>query len=1725
MLRSRVALLIAFTVPSVLVFGERLSAPAFGEETDGAKSVSFHKDVEPILRANCAGCHQPARKQGGYLMTDFDALVVGGESGLAAVVPGKPDASYLLDQIVPDDDGNALMPKNAPPLNPMEIDTIRKWILQGAKNDAPQTDSPQYSVENPPVYRKRPVVTSMDFSPDGGLLAVAGFHEVLLHDAESDEIVARLVGLSERIETVRFSPDGSKLAACGGLPGRTGEIQIWDVETRELLMAKTVGYDTVYGVSWSPDGSTVAIGCPDNTVRGFNADTGEQTFFMGGHNDWALDTVFSSDGSHVVSVGRDMTAKLTEVDTERFVDNITSITPGALKGGILAVAAHPERNEIVIGGSDGTPKVYRMFRQTKRVIGDDANLIRTLPSLPGRVFAIDVSTDGTRIAAGSSTTDDGWLTVYGYEFDTELTKKLKEAMSKQTFRRSAEEKKLLEEYRSEGVVELCRISIPNTPVYTVAFDPSGQKIVAAGGDGMLRTYNAETGEELNAVSSVPIAGPAGSTTLASKNDFRRFPLAAQSTSSSPATNLRNVTGLSVLPAEIVLQDEFDYVQLLVTASINGGSPTEVVTRAKFEPADNLVTVSDTGLVLPQKDGSGSLVVRVGDAAVTVPVRVSGTSTLLEPDFVRDVNPALTKLGCNQGTCHGAKDGKNGFKLSLRGYDPLYDVRAFRDDHAARRVNRASAADSLMLLKATGSVAHVGGQLTRKGEGYYEIIRRWIEDGSQLDLDTPRVERIELQPQKPVVPLAGETRQFRVTAYYSDGRSRDVTREAFVESGDIEIASALPNGVMRAMRRGESPVLARYEGAYAATTLTVMGDRDGFTWQEPEKWTAIDEFVARKWERMKIRPSGLSSDADFIRRVYLDLTGLPPSVEEVKLFLADRRPDRVKRDELIDRLIGSEEYVDRWTNKWADLLQVNSKFLGDEGAKQFHAWIREQVETNRPYDEFARDILTATGSNRENPAASYYKVLRDPLATMENTTHLFLAVRFNCNKCHDHPFERWTQDQYYETAAFFGRVGLKKDPASKNRNIGGTAVEGATPLFEVVYDKESGEVKHDRTGVETAPEFPYEATFSTADDASRREKLAAWMTSPDNQYFATSYVNRLWGYLLGVGLIEPLDDIRAGNPPTNPELLDYLTREFLESGFNTQHVIRLICQSRTYQLSVESNKWNADDSVNYSHAIARRLPAEMLYDSLHKVLGSKPDIPTLPGATRAAALPDAQLDAKSGFLANFGRPARESACECERSTNMELGNVMTLISGSTLAEAIASPSNELTALVRREKNDREMFRQIFLRILNRPATEAEIDAAIKSMNRLDNDHARLQAALTKREIEVAPIRAERELVRAKAIAAARTELDEYKASNAEKVAKREADRQAKIDAASAELQAFEDQFDSKLSAWEQSIQSESAVWSTLDPHVLVATNGAKLKRLDDGSFLASGNPDRTKFRIVADVPMTRITGIRIEALPHESLPKNGPGRSEDGRFILTELSGKARGLVSTGDVSGPVVAQKNVKENTRPGEPLKFGEPVANDAAGGYPVKEAVDGNRSRNDNGWSVDRNFGQVQWAVFPLKQPIEGEIGVRLEIELLHDHLDDNSFFGRFRIDVTEQADVSLGVPRELFTLLETPAEDRTAQQWVELTKTFRLTDPEYNRLTSVLAAARKPLPEDPKVTGLENRIERLSRPLPEDPLLERLRTDFAMSKRQLGDKRLIAAQDLAWVLINSPSFLFNH
>lgn len=669
-------------------------------------------------------------------------------------------------------------------------------------------------------------------------------------------------------------------------------------------------------------------------------------------------------------------------------------------------------------------------------------------------------------------------------------------------------------------------------------------------------------------------------------------------------------------------------------------------------------------------------------------------------FLRDVAPILNKVGCTSGTCHGAAKGKNGFKLSLRGYDPEFDYQALLYDLSGRRFNRSDPGRSLMLAKPTQEVAHGGGLRIEPGSKYYTTIYNWIAQGVPFgDPAKDKVERVEMQPADVEMAKPGLEQQIKVIAHYLDGGVRDVTKEAVIASNIPDTADVSGDAVVKGARIGEATLLVRYEGKFGTVPVTVLNPKPGFAWKPLPQNNYIDQLIDAKLQRLKIQPSPAVDDATFLRRVSEDLTGQLPTAEEIRAFLKDPAPSTAKRAKMIDNLMARKSYVDHWTLKWGDLLQNNRKYLGDKAVWEFREWIRESVASNKHYDVFVRELLLSRGSSNENPATNYYRVTRDPKPTMEKTTQLFLGVRMVCTQCHDHPFERWTQNQYYEMTSFFSTVGLRP---------------GFESGEEIVYDKRDDfDVHHPKDDRVMRPKFLVAATTASLAptplpaDANRREAFANWITSKDNPFFAKSMANRLWSYFLGKGIIDPVDDIRASNPPSNEALLNALTKDFKDHDFDVRHLIRTIVNSRVYQASIATNEWNRTDSINFSHAIPRRLNAEQLMDALTQATGVRPNFPEVPADTTAEEFPDPHVG-KDGFLDLFGRPPRESPGESERKTDLSLPQALNLVNGKTISDSIADPNGLVAKALIAGATDRALLEDLYLATLSRLPTPNELD---------------------------------------------------------------------------------------------------------------------------------------------------------------------------------------------------------------------------------------------------------------------------------------------------------------------------------------------------------------------------------------------------------------------------------
>jgi hypothetical protein len=761
------------------------------------------------------------------------------------------------------------------------------------------------------------------------------------------------------------------------------------------------------------------------------------------------------------------------------------------------------------------------------------------------------------------------------------------------------------------------------------------------------------------------------------------------------------TALLVLPPAVTLQGPRSRQQLLVAARYADGSVRDLSAFCDVSCADaGLVAVDASGFLAPKKNGTSTLLVKAGRQAVRVPLTVKDFDKPQPISFRNDLIAALNVGGCNAGACHGTPSGKNGFKLSLRGYDPDADYLQLTRDVLGRRTDRQSPAASLIFQKALGRVPHEGGQRYLKRSLPAGVMFDWLAEGLRDDPPgAPQLRGIEVLPGSRVQTSPARWQQLAVRARFSDGTTRDVTRLTVFSSSDTAVADVNANGLVEFKGAGEVAVLARYLMELQTVRLTYLEPRPGFVWPNPPEHNYVDKHVFAKLKLLSIPPSGLCSDDEFLRRAYLDLCGKLPTPDEVRTFLASTAKD--KRARLIDELLDRPEFADYWTMKWSDVLRSSRKTIQIKGTHVFQAWLREHFKNDTGFDEVVRQLLTASGSTFSNPPANYYRIARDPQNLAETTAQLFFGIRMQCAKCHNHPFERWTQDDYYSMAAFFARVRQKPDPREPGP---APRVAGA----EIIFSARAGEVTQLRTGKVMPPKFLGGAVAAVPPGKDRRQVLAKWMTSGDNPFFAKSTVNRIWYHLNGRGIVDPVDDFRDSNPSANDELLDELAKDFVAHKFSFKHLIRVIMMSRTYQLSAQTNEHNKEDGKYFSHAVTKMLPAEVLLDALCDAMEVPEKFPGLPLGTRAVQLPDGDIN--HPFLKTFGQPARELACECERESDSNLAQALQLINGPTLNDKLRNPNNRIGRLLAKKTGERQMIDELWLGTLSRLPDADEVKVA-------------------------------------------------------------------------------------------------------------------------------------------------------------------------------------------------------------------------------------------------------------------------------------------------------------------------------------------------------------------------------------------------------------------------------
>jgi hypothetical protein len=674
-------------------------------------------------------------------------------------------------------------------------------------------------------------------------------------------------------------------------------------------------------------------------------------------------------------------------------------------------------------------------------------------------------------------------------------------------------------------------------------------------------------------------------------------------------------------------------------------------------------------------------------------------------FRTDVMAVLSRTGCNMGACHGNLNGKGGFKLSLRGQDHEADLATLTRDALGRRIDRLHPAESLILIKATMTLAHEGGQRFSRDSVEYRLLYQWIAAGALPDPpNAPALVRIDVSPRSAVLQDPADRVQLKVTACFSNGSLRDVTQLACFEPSNLLVKV---DGTGQALRAGfgESAVLVRYLDRQAVVRLAFVPARPGFVWKDVPINNYIDRHVFAKLHTLQMQPSELCSDGEFIRRAFLDSLGILPTVEETSRFLADTRSN--KRSRLIDQIVERSEFADFWALKWSDILRNEEKALDARGVRVFHDWIRRSIVDKKPLNEFARELVAGRGSTYHHPAANYYRALREPYIRAEATAQVFLGIRIQCARCHNHPFDRWTQTDYHRLTAFFGRVRYNILQNNRRDKLDSHEFDGE----QVVWMDRTGELTHPVTGEVLEPRFLGEDTPAFPPGTDRLSALADWIARPDNPFFARAQVNRIWQHLVGRGIVDPGDDFRDSNPPVNPELLDALARDFVAHRFDLKYMVRAIMNSRTYQLSAVPSQTNRDDESNFARAIVRPLQAEQLLDAVAQVTGVRPRFDGIRPGMRAGQLPGVgQQKRRQGdserFLSLFGKPVRSLSCECERSEDTTLAQAFQLLSGAVINRMLAEADNRIGKAMDRGTAPSEILDELYLAALCRPPSTQE-----------------------------------------------------------------------------------------------------------------------------------------------------------------------------------------------------------------------------------------------------------------------------------------------------------------------------------------------------------------------------------------------------------------------------------
>ncbi len=773
------------------------------------------------------------------------------------------------------------------------------------------------------------------------------------------------------------------------------------------------------------------------------------------------------------------------------------------------------------------------------------------------------------------------------------------------------------------------------------------------------------------------------------NSFSAILTLATALSSAPADGPAP-TKIEVFPPDVNLATARDRQLVVVQATYADGLTRDVTAEATITPADPKLLRRDKNTFWPAADGKTEFTVTYGGQTAKVPVTVAQAAAAPPVSFRLDVMPTFMRAGCNTGSCHGAARGKDGFRLSLFGFDPEGDYNRLTREMVGRRINLAIPADSTTLEKSTGAVQHTGGKLFEVGGELYNTIHSWISAGAPNDdvAKLPTVTAVDIYPRTAVLDGEKSTQQMTVRARYSDGSDRDVTGLAVFLTNNESSAAITQDGLVTAAQRGEAFVMARFETFTVGSQVLVLPKGLKFEYPAEPDANYIDTFIAAKLKKLRMTPSAICSDEVFCRRVYLDVVGLLPTPDEFNKFVEDKTPD--KRAKLVDELLTRKEFVEIWVGKWAEMLQVRTQPNGVsyKGMFLYYNWLVEKLSKNTPMDEMVQELLGANGGTFKNPATNFYQNTTENLLLTENVAQVFMGMRVQCAQCHNHPFDRWTQNDYYGFAAFFSQIGRK---------------QGEDYRETIVFNSGGGEVAHPVGGRQMKPKFLGGVEPDVA-GKDRRVVLAKWLASKDNPWFAASFANRVWAHFNGNGIVEPIDDFRVSNPASNPELLAELGKRFTDSRYDLKGLVRDICNSRTYQRSTQRNASNELDEKNFAHANLRRIKAENLLDCISQATETKDKFQGLPMGARAVQIADG--GSSTYFLTTFGRATRETVCSCEVKMEPTLSQALHLLNGDTVNAKIQQ-GGVVKKLLDTKKFPEERVVDLYLRTVSRMPSDDEL----------------------------------------------------------------------------------------------------------------------------------------------------------------------------------------------------------------------------------------------------------------------------------------------------------------------------------------------------------------------------------------------------------------------------------